>query len=256
MINPLKELQKEHEKNMGKLSEQTVITEATRLLAEKGQEDYQMLRDLGMHHNAQRALDIKGKKIEIDTLEQKYGKVYSKDEIKSIACRYALKFRRTDEYKGYVDPAILQKIRELAQETGDDISPSSLGHKFYILAPPSAFELQEEIVEPKPRDPILFYQIGFAGTHYRAVHQWGSDMGWWRQLMGWKYAAEFNYFAYWLTIMFFTFFTVGMVISPSWFMVIPAIIFSFWIAMARLVNEKHPQRNWDQIWENNIAPKP
>jgi hypothetical protein len=255
MINLLKELQKEHQKNMDKLSEQTVITETTRLLAEKGQEDHQMLRDLGLHHNAQRAIELKGKKIEIDTLEQKYGKVYTKEEIKTIACRYALKFRRTDEYKGYVDPTILQKIRELAKETGDDISPTSLGRKFYILAPPSAFELEEEIVEPVPKDPIMFYQIGFSGTHYRAVYQWGSDMGWWRQLMGWKYANDLNYLIYWFTVVFLTVFIAGLITTPSWFMAIPAAIFGFWIAMGRLVNEKHPHKNWDQIWDNNIAPK-
>src|SRR5688572_25524669 len=83
MINPLTELQKEHQKNMDKLSEHTVITETNRLLSEKGQEDYDMLRDMGMHHNLKKVMDLKGKKIEIDKLEEKYGRVYTKEEIKT-----------------------------------------------------------------------------------------------------------------------------------------------------------------------------
>jgi len=255
MINPLKELQKEHQKNMDELSEKTVITETNRLLSEKGQEDYEMLKDLGMHHNVKKVMDLKGKKIEIDTLEQKYGRIYTRDEIKAIACRYALKFRRTDEYKGYVDPAIMQKIRELAAETGDQIDASALGRKFYILAPPAAFELKEEIIE-RPRDPILFYQIGYAGTHYRAVHQWGTDMGWWRQLMGWKYHSEGNYFQYWFALMFLIIFAFSVVLIPSWYVAIHSAVIAFCIAAARLTNEEHPQRDWDVIWENDIKPKP
>jgi hypothetical protein len=256
MINPLKELQKEHEKNRQKLSEQTAITETHRLLSEKGEEDYQMLRDLGMHKNLQKVIDLKGKKIEIDKLEEKYGRIYTRDEIKAIACRYALKFRRTDQYKGYVDPAIMQKIRELAAETGDDINASALGQKFYILAPASEFELQELVIEPPPRDPILFYQIRYGGDEFRAVHQWGNDMSWWREFMGWKYNSEGNYFIYWLTLLFTIFFTFSAIVYPTWWMAIHSAIFAFCISMGRITNEKKPFKSWEETWENEYKPKP
>lgn len=265
MINPLEKLQQEHDKTKQALSEYTVITETNRLLAEKGQEDYEMLRSMGLHHNLQKVAEIKGKKIELEKLEQEYGNVFTRDEIKTIACRYALKFRRTDTYKGHVDPALMQKMREFSEQTGTELSPYNLQHRFYIMAPAKMFELRNEpgyVPPPSPAtlpEPIVFYQID--ENNYRMIHQWGKDLSNWRAVMGWKYADEANYFSYWFILMFIPLFILlNFFLSDLLWTFVPSAVVAAAVAIGRCIvvsdNADKEFRPWGKMWENEFKPKP
>lgn len=263
MIKPLKELDKEYIKRQQELNEVEVITEANRLLAEKGQEDYDMLRSMGLHHNVQAAIELKGRKLDEEKLEKQYGKIYSVNDIKKIACRYALKFLRSDSYKGSVDAELMQKMREFSRDTGVELTPWSLQNNFYIMAPPNMFHLEDRPKPPVaviPRgaidyDPIVFYKIDEG--HYRMIHQWGKDLSLWRAFVGWKYTHGFNYFLVWFSLIFLPMFTVLNWMAPSWYWLIPSVATAFLITVRRIAGagENAEVDLWDGIWDNKIKPK-
>jgi hypothetical protein len=219
------------------------------LLLEAGTADYQILRDMGMHRSIQRNIDLKGRKMELEKLEEQYGQIFTVDEIKNLACKYALKFLRSDEYSGEVDVEMLAKIKEFSKESGIDMNGAKLQYNFFILAPQAAFVLKNK-PDPIPRDPILFYRID--ENHFRLIHKWGNDLSNWRRLIGWKYTNELTYIAYWFTITFLPLFFICMCIQPSLWLAIPAFVVATVFSVVRVNRDgKGKFEKWSETWINN-----
>lgn len=196
MINLQKSLEKEAKIQRKEISEIGAITDVTKLLEEKSRADLEIIQMMGMYSGPTKIEHLRGRKIELERLESKYGQIFTFDEIKAIACKYALLFLKTEHYKGNVDIRVPQKIREFAEETGTELRNTDYEHKFYILAPPLAFNLQDR---PAP-DPLLFYKVD--SSNYRLVHKWGEDFTHWRAFLGWMNESEYDYGFCWFAICF------------------------------------------------------
>lgn len=271
MPNLAKELKRTARSNRNDLNEQSAITEVSRLIAEKGAEDISILREMGMHRSVEFAQDLHGRKIELENLDKKYGQIFSEEEIKRIACKYALKFLPSDKYSGPVEPVMLEKIKAFFAESGLEMNKALLGRRMYVLAPPKAFELQER-PRPVPPDPILFYKIE-GGTNYRMIHKWGADLTPWRRILGWKYSSSFGYFQYWLLVLFLTgvlplwvaydkyLYQFGSRANESrgWMMIFPiaAAIIAIVIAICRITDDDYGGAfgTWENEWRTDIKPK-
>lgn len=262
LVNALK---RKARSNRSDMEQQSAITETQRLITQGGAEDYQILKEMGMHRAVERAQELHGKRMELEDLEKKYGQVYSISEIENIACKYALKFRRSDEYQGPVDPEMLQKIKEFFKDSGIQTNGTTYGHKFFVLAPPKAFPLANRPV-PRPPDPILFYQLNYT-DNYRFIHKWGSDLTLLRRIIGFKYASKFNYWLIWFLVLSIP--AIGM-----WYMVGKTSskldVFGFYIflgilfqgaaiffSIQRKANEQWGGKlyTWKEMWQNRYKAK-
>jgi len=259
LVNALK---KKALSNRSDLQQQSAITETQRLLTQGGAEDYQMLKEMGMHKAVEQAQEIHGKRMELENLETKYGQVYSISEIEGIACRYALKFRRSDQYQGPVDPEMLQKIKEFFKDSGIETNGTTYGHKFFVLAPPKAFPLTDRPV-PRPPDPILFYKLD--EENYRFIHKWGSDLTIFRRILGFKYMNKFTYWLTWFLVLsipaitswyLFTK-TKGELSGSFLFMFVLFVIGSTTISIWRALDSGWGGEfyNWKELWMNGFKPK-
>ena len=178
------------------LSTSVAVSETQRLIADKGAEDMGILKEMGMHDSVMKAVELHGRKLELDALESKYGQIFTFEEIKSLALRYGLRFLRSDNYKGSVDPQMLAKMKEFFADAGIEINKARLGFNFFILAPYTAFNMTERENKPIPPDPILFYKLD--EHNYRLIHKWGADLIWYRRIIGWKYRFIINYITFYM----------------------------------------------------------
>lgn len=205
MADLIKALKNESIKQRKEHKKYDAVIQTQLLLADKTQEDLSMLREMGLHTNTHKLIDIKGEALELSKLDEKYGQVYTEDEIKAICIKYALRFRKSEDYKGHVDIQLTAKIREFAKSIDKTIPELNLGFNMFIMAPYHAFNLEDAPPKPRPRDPIAFYKV--AEGKYRLIHQWGKDLSIFRQLIGWKYANGINY------ILFYAYFLIAFIFS-------------------------------------------
>lgn len=266
MANVTESLKQVAKANREELSATSAITEAQRLIADKGADDMKMLYDMGMHTSVARAMDLHGKKMELEKLENQHGNVYTIQEIEKVACKYALKFRRSDSYKGAIDPAMLQSLKEFFFKGGIDMNAAKLGYNCYVLAPAKAFRLIDRPA-PVPPDPILFYKLD--ENNYKLVHKWGSDLTPFRRLVGLKYR---NRFTYWLT--WFIPFAAATFLSSVWLHSMPTNahkscatllvaaltvflgILSGFVPLNRAFSDDGGQfKKWSVLWKDEYKPK-
>lgn len=243
----LKDALVEHSKKQRErdFSETTVISEANRLISEKGAEDYEILKQMGMHKNILKADELKGKKMELQALEEKYGGIFTIDEIKNLACRFRLRFLRSDNYTGHVDPEMFQKIKEFSKDYNIELRGTDFNYKFYILAPKEAFRL-----EKYPKDPILFYKVD--NEHYRMVHKWGADLTTWREAIGWKYQSVHTFMASWAMIFYLMFLVAAsLTLSPIMALFLPLLPAGIVLFAIVAPNLDEVQRNED-CWNHNL----
>lgn len=173
----ISQLKRSANKHRETLNTDVIITDVNRLLEEKSQEDYQMLKAMKMSASTDHKISKHGKLITINQKMKDYGEVFHIDEIKDIACKYALKFLHSSRYRGAIDHSMFQKIRQFGNDKKLPIDEVTLNYKMYILAPPSAFKLSD-----KPKDPLLFYKLD--ENHYVFVCKWGNDFTFMRRLIG------------------------------------------------------------------------
>lgn len=263
MANIVKELQKaskNHTKDLGKIS---AVTEVTRLIAQKGAEDMSILREMGMHHSVMAADNKEGARLELINLEKKYGDVYSIDTIRKLALRYKLKFLRSDNYKGDIDPVMLVKIKEFFKESEIEMNDAKLGYRFFILAPQNAFNLIElEKNPPKPKDPVLFYDLDGDGKHFRLIHKWGADLTAWRRFLGYMYKTPTHFwwsnFIPFLLLALVTTGTLYQLQGDKWYTWLTGsvlVVFGFirtCVFYSELVDSTAKLDRWSQVWNNDV----
>lgn len=263
MANLVKELKIKAIDRQRTLEQLSAVTEATRLIAEKGAEDMNILREMGMHSSVMRDVNLHGRKLELEQFDKKYGEVYTIEDIKSVACKYALKLLRSDCYNGEIDPVMLQKIKQFFVDSGIEMNKAKLGFNMFVLAAPGSFALTDRPIPPK--DPILFYKLD--QDHYRMIHKWGADLTMWRYIRGIKNSCRAGYLTYWFvkfslmitTIPFLLYWFALCHVNKVW-MALPIIstIVCIIISLVRTTDDDYGGRfaPWKDEWTTTIKEKP
>ena len=171
------------------------VNEVKTLLLEGSTEDARILRNLSAKSQFTRIENIRGGQIQLEKLQESYlGKVYTGEQIKSLAMDYHLRFLPASYYTGSFDVEVAAKIKAFGKETNSPIDDYSLSRRYYILAPHQMFELKDKKhIYKKLLDPAIFFQID--KDHYRLIHKWGNDFSILRYLDGFRWKG---YFHHWL----------------------------------------------------------
>jgi hypothetical protein len=98
--------------------------------------------------------------------------IFTLEDIRHVCVRYRLRFLESGHFKPEYPFEALTEIK--AFEKKYDVKIES----FRIVAPAGAFELKNI-----NKDPLLFAQLNHK-TYY-LLHQWGSDMKWYRKIIAW-----------------------------------------------------------------------
>lgn len=239
-------LKKSAVRHRSTLSTDTIITDVNQLLENDAQEDYRMLKAMKMSASVDQKMEKHGKLITINQKLREYGEVFHIEEIKDLACKYALKFLHSSCYKGAIDHAMFQKIRQFSQDKKLPIDDATLNYKMYLLAPPSAFRLSD-----KPRDPLLFYKLD--SEHFVFVCKWGNDFTFIRRLTGLQRRNLFTLIASrWLPALFF----LGLLHFTKYSIIPIALSALFGFGMTINTIAEHSREGgylWAGTWDNEFT---
>ncbi len=100
------------------------------------------------------------------------GRVFHERTIRAMCIKYRLRFLDAGLFKGELPLQAIHAIRHLERRAAGPL------HSFKIMAPAERFKLCDSEV-----DPLLFVPLG-EGRYY-LVSKWGSDLKWYRALLGW-----------------------------------------------------------------------
>lgn len=111
-------------------------------------------------------------------------KLFSDKEIRELCATYRLRFLDSNYFKNDFPYDAIAEVNKFEKENGVQIE------KFKMIAPPDMFRLEDRC----KKDPLLFAQV--ADNSYYLIHQWGTDMAWYRRLLVWplKNLYTFAYF--------------------------------------------------------------
>lgn len=158
-------------------------------------EDLRIANSLGANHSIARAQNSLGAKLNIEKLDSKYaGNVFEKSKIKELAKRYNMRFLQSHHYCGNLDLEVISKIKAFSKETNVQITEANLKYNFYILAPEECFNLKKMERRKVDPDPAIFYKID--ESHYRLIHQWGSDFNILNRINGFAWQSRNSRFVY------------------------------------------------------------
>lgn len=150
-------------------------------------EDIRLATALGSKNSISRQQTRKGALMHLENLDKQYvGNVFTLEQIKRLAMLYDMRFLQSRHYCGEIDLGVITKLKQFSAETGTEITDGNLQHNFYILAPEKCFNLKRIEKVKRVPDPALFYKID--ETHYRLIHQWGTDFNIFNRIAGlnWK----------------------------------------------------------------------
>lgn len=169
----IEKLNKENEIN------DSLLSQVQNILNKDNKSDIELLKKFGFEQAIEIAHDLKNKSTHINNKlnNVKSERIFTIDEIKSIAIKYGLRFLPAQLYTGFLPPELPQKIKEFENLDLDVESEYKSGFglsytdkvSYYILAPKDSFKLQE-----KPKDPLLFAKLK-SGDYY-LIHKWGDDL--------------------------------------------------------------------------------
>lgn len=188
-------LEEELSKQRKGIVESPQLKEAQLLLEGATLEERNVLREAGLDTNLKEIETEVGVNLERGKYEERMGtKFYTETEIKAIAVKYKLRFLHSKRYKGVIAPELGAKIVRFFKEKKIDGRSHEANSNLFILAPESAFNLDEKR-KPEPIDPILFFRISTSeGFMYTLIHKWGNDFSIRRRLLGIIYQSELSLF--------------------------------------------------------------
>lgn len=202
-VNIKDELTKNRDKSIDNANMSANVHEVKKLLAGREIKEREVLKEAGLDHNLKQVEEVLGINLERERFEERIGEnVFTEDEIKSISLKYNLKFLQSKRYKGSIEPQLGAKILRFFEEKKIDSINYEANNNLYILAPATAFNLDERPLPPKPAriDPAIFYKMTGpreVGTYYVMIHKWGNDFTVARRIMGvilehkWRWASLF-----------------------------------------------------------------
>ena len=168
------------------------LAEANSLLLTAGNQEREALIRAGLDVHITQVDHSRTVEIERAKFEKQFsGRIVTKDEIKSVCLKYDLRFLRSQKFTGKVDALAGIKLLEL-QKSGISFDQND----FFVMAPPTAFNLEDKPKKVKQLDPALFYRIpksaSLDGGMFLMVHKWGKDFTFMRRIMGFFYKNVFN----------------------------------------------------------------
>jgi hypothetical protein len=178
------------------------VKEVKLLLESNHAEDLNILRKLSKNSELSVLERNYGNKIELEKMDKEYnGNTYSLSEIRNICIRYRLRFLSSQLYKGKFDSVAVQKIKSFAKEMNLDLNDHVLKTKFFIIAPPEMFSLEEaKYVTKRQLDPVMMYKV--SDDIFKKIYAWGADFTPLRRLIGWKWERARNEFIFNATIFY------------------------------------------------------
>jgi hypothetical protein len=249
--NLVKELESSLLKRKSANEKNDVLNEVKRLLEYDTLQDVHILRSIGQNSTLAQSETERGAVLEIEKKEQFYsGKVFTKEQIVTLAVKYRLKFLQSKHYTKYIPPSVIPEIKEMQRHISNQmnvdrakrenctleeylektdgfinytIDDSCLKNNFYILAPGNMFKLEKAATfSIKAKDPVMFYTDD--NQHFRLVKKWGSDFTIFRRVLGWlTKSVSAQVFLY---LSLFTAITLLLSIAVSWYFMF------LWLALA------------------------
>lgn len=193
-------------KETSKAQQEDAVKEVLQLTNGDHQDELMILRKAFSSSENVKAEKELGALIELKNLEKLHaGTVVTIETIKDLAIKYRLRFLNSRHFKGSIDQSALFSLRKQLKEM-DLLNEATLPYKIYVLAPAAMFQLKEERLQSKPKDPVLFVELG--NGHYVVGPSWGKDFTIFRQIQGWKWKDAFNLqvFAWFKYFAIFSFF--------------------------------------------------
>jgi hypothetical protein len=135
------------------------------------------------------------------------GNVFTLDEIKIVANRFALKFLDAKHFKGDYPSEALTALRV-------KVANGAAGQAVKILAPAGAFEINYY------NDPVMFIQEAWGSNNWVVVHKWGNDFTVWRRLLSRQFKALQSLAMFSITALLITLFIL-VIQNFTWYYAIP-----------------------------------
>lgn len=225
--NLVKELEKSLVERKNNDKNNDVLGEVKGLLEMDTIRDVHILRSIGQQSTLAQSEKERGAVLEIEKKEQFYsGKVFTKDQIVSLAVKYRLKFLPSKHYTKYIPPSIIPEIKDMERHISNQmnidrankenctleeylektdggikytIDDTCLKNNFYILAPANMFKLEKTTAfSIKAKDPVMFYSDD--NEHFRLVKKWGSDFTIFRRVLGWLTKSIATHIIFYLSL--------------------------------------------------------
>lgn len=112
--------------------------------------------------------------------------IFTLEQIKAICLKYNLRFLDSTYFKAEFPYEAISKIKAFENKYQVKVKT------FKIIAPAAVFKLED-----CNKDPLLFAQL--TDNRYYLIHQWGSDLAWYRALVSFPIKSVYSYFIFmWL----------------------------------------------------------
>jgi hypothetical protein len=134
-----------------------------------------------LHHaTMKQLLDVE------DIVESDQENIFTLNQIKAICLKYNLRFLDSSYFKSEFPYEAITKVKDFEAKYKVKIK------NFKVIAPAEVFKLED-----CNKDPLLFAQL--ADNRYYLIHQWGSDLAWYRALVSYPTKSIYSYFIFlWL----------------------------------------------------------
>jgi len=152
-----------------------------------------------------------GVNLERKAFEDEFGtKTFTEAEVREFCLKYDLRLLPTTLYCGAIDPSVGAKLTRFLEKNG--MSARHSASSLYVMAPPYAFQLEEQPEPPEPPripqgDPVLFYKVQprdvtstDVPSYCVMITKWGNDFTIGRLALGWLKRDPENSFV-WKTAM-------------------------------------------------------
>lgn len=112
--------------------------------------------------------------------------IFNLNQIKAICLKYNLRFLDSSYFKSEFPYEAISKIKAFESKYNVKIKT------FKVVAPAEVFKLED-----CNKDPLLLAQL--ADNRYYLIHQWGSDLAWYRAIVSYPIKSVYSYFVFmWL----------------------------------------------------------
>lgn len=240
--NLLKELEKSLVKRKSADKKNDVLDEVKGLLEFDTTRDVHILRSIGQQSTLAQSEKERGEILEIEKKEQFYsGKIFTREQIITLAVKYRLKFLQSKHYTKYIPPSVIPEIKDMERSISNQmnidraqrenltleeylektnggikysVDDTCLKNNFYILAPANMFKTERvKAFTIKAKDPVMFYTDD--SQHFRLVKKWGSDFTILRRVLGWLTKSISTQIYFYLSL--FAAITLYLSITLSWY---------------------------------------
>lgn len=249
-MNLLKEIEDKSKQSYDSIS--SAITEDVKLLLESNAvEDIRIATTLAPRSNIGKLQNLRGEEIERKKFDEKYGLVVHRDELKGLCLNYDLRLLPTRLYKGHLDVAAVQKLKEYATKINIELNDYTLREEFFILAPSESFFLEK--IQVVDKDPVLLHRLN--NGYYAVIYKWGKNFTFFRSLRGAFHRNSGTQGLFVGIIIFFTLLTLFAIIFPVNYMfsfgeTIVSFLIGFVVCLVTAL-EGDKDRYLEKTWDTN-----